>query len=89
MSKQLDEQLDKPKALSLRNAQGEKLVLDDTPADDGTETVIASDEQGNSLTLLEEYSLRKDKVGFGEFSITLLSAAASLAFAALIYIKIL
>ena len=84
----MNEQFDKRKALSLQNARGEKLVLEDKPTDDGTETVVASDEQGNSLTLLEEYSLRKDKVGFGEFSIAFLSAAASLAFAALIYIKI-
>ncbi len=76
--------------LSLRNAQGRELLVgsdapeSSAPAD---ETVIATNEAGNSLTLLEEYALRRQRPSAGEFALSLICAVASLAFAALIYLK--
>lgn len=50
------------------------------------QVVLATDSQGNSLTLLEEYAKRK-KSGVHplEFLLSFAFATASLAFAALIY----
>lgn len=78
----------KRQLLTLRNASGEELVLEDAAAEASpASTVIATDSNGNSLTLLEEYALRKRRTHPAEVVLSFLCAAASLAFAALIYIK--
>lgn len=51
------------------------------------ETVLAAAQDGHSLTLIEEYSMRKQRPTAPEFAFSLLCAAASLAFAALSYIN--
>jgi len=73
-----------PNALSIEDGKGEEVPAPGTEAED--QVVIATDSQGNSLTLLEEYAERKkSRVSPIELAISFACATASLAFAALIY----
>lgn len=80
-----------PQAITLPDARGRKLILESEGASrksaEDVETVIATDEAGGSLTLIEEYSRRKSRPRAAELLLSFLCAAASLAFAALIYFK--
>lgn len=72
--------------LSIQDGRGEELLGNDASEND--QVVLATDSQGNSLTLLEEFAQRKKKrVSPLEFAISFACAAASLAFAALIYLN--
>ncbi|MDQ8187456.1 hypothetical protein [Pelagicoccus sp. SDUM812002] len=71
-------------SLSIEDGKGEEILA--TKSKDDDQVVLATDSQGNSLTLLEEYARRKNsRVGPFEFALSLICATASLAFAALIY----
>lgn len=63
----------------------QEIVIDHEDVDDEDETVLASGSQGGTLTLLEEYSLRKRKPNRVVPVIMLACAVASLAFAYLSY----
>ncbi|EDY81082.1 hypothetical protein VDG1235_699 [Verrucomicrobiia bacterium DG1235] len=70
--------------LSIEDAQGEELL--DWDEEENDQVVIATDARGNSLTLLEEYSQRKKgRISPTELTFSFACAAASLAFAVLIY----
>lgn len=72
--------------LSIEDGRGEE-VLSSNPEGEN-QVVLATDSQGNSLTLLEEYARRKNSgVPLLEFLLSCICATASLAFAALIYIN--
>lgn len=75
--------------LSLRDARGHELVVEarepERPAEG--QTVVATNGEGKSLTLLEEYTLRNQRPGIGQIALSAICAIASLAFAALIYFK--
>lgn len=76
-------------SLSIEDADGEELLGDEFDEDEA-QIVVASDRQGNSLTLLEEYSRRKSaRLSPVEFTISFTCAAASLAFAVLLYLNTL
>lgn len=72
--------------LSIEDALGEELLETDEPRT--ADIVLATDSQGNALTLLEEYSKRKKRrVSPAELALSFACATASLAFAALIYLN--
>ncbi|MBD5778173.1 hypothetical protein IEN85_01515 [Pelagicoccus sp. NFK12] len=71
-------------SLSIEDGEGHEVL--GAKAEDKDQVVLATDSKGNSLTLLEEYALRKkSRVRPIEFGISFVCATASLAFAALIY----
>lgn len=72
-----------------RGILGDELLIETNSNDNkaNIETVLATDHEGNSLTLLEELSLREGKSRPSEFIVAFLCATASLAFASLIYLK--
>lgn len=71
--------------LSLRNPQGGELVVEVTPPPQPEETVLATNTDGKTLTLLEEFALRRQRPSAGQVAISALCAAASIAFATLLY----
>lgn len=73
-----------------KDTRGEELLIesDSNTSEANPETVLATDSEGNSLTLLEELSLREGKSHPLEFVVAFLCAAASIAFASLIYLNI-
>lgn len=65
------------------NTEGETLYVQEEGPIEDEGLVVATNSSGNSLTLLEEYSLRKQKqASFTEFYVALASATVSIAFAA-------
>lgn len=75
---------------SLRNARGEEIVVETPGPDDPaapSETVLATNRKGNSLTLLEEFSVRRKRRELRSVLLSLACAAASVAFAVLTYLK--
>lgn len=56
--------------------------------DEEVETVLASDSSRGSLTLLEEYKMKKTKTDKKSFIVALACAAASLTFAVLSFQKL-
>lgn len=73
--------------LSIENAKGEELRPESSPSEEA-DLVVATDSQGNSLTLLEEYARRREsRVAPAELVLSATCAAASLAFAVLIYLN--
>ncbi len=72
--------------LSIEDGRGEELL--GPQGGDTDQVVLATDSQGNSLTLLEEFAQRKkSRVSPLEFALSFVCATASLAFAALIYLN--
>lgn len=72
--------------LSIENAKGEEILPEGGQPEPG-DLVVATDSQGNSLTLLEEYARRREsRVTPPEFVLSFACATASLAFALLIYL---
>ncbi|MBK1878061.1 hypothetical protein [Pelagicoccus mobilis] len=74
----------RPSALSIEDGKGDEVLPEGQKTEE--QVVIATDSQGNSLTLLEEYAARKkDSISPLELAISITCATASLAFATLIY----
>lgn len=70
--------------LSLKNEESnETLVIESGENDD--ERVLSSNADGSSLTLLEEYSIRKSSNRNRQLAMALVSAATSLFFAFTIF----
>lgn len=80
-----------PQAITTPDGRGRRLILQSEDASKASskdaELVIATDDAGGSLTLIEEYSRRRSRPSISELLLSVLCAAASLAFAALIYFK--
>lgn len=75
-----------PSTLSIEDGHGEELLAPNQ--EETSQVVIATDAQGNSLTLFEEYAQRrKRRISPVELALNFACAAASLAFAALIYLN--
>ncbi len=74
--------------LSLRNPQSEELVVENYPPPlpgQPAETGAATNADGKSLTLLEEFALRRQRPSAAQIAFSALCAAASIAFATLLY----
>lgn len=79
-----EQDIQPPSALSIENGKGEEIHSSGEQNSD--QVVIATDSQGNSLTLLEEFAeRRKQRVSPFQLALSFVCASASLAFAALIY----
>ena len=63
----------------------ESLVIESGDSQDDEEIVLASDGDGGSLTLLEEYSIRKRNSGKWAAIIAFVCAVTSVSFACMIY----
>lgn len=73
-------------SLSIEDGDGAEVLGPEAQTTDPV--VLATDSQGNSLTLLEEYARRREgSVHPIEFILSFICAIASLAFAALIYLN--
>lgn len=69
--------------LSIEDSSGEEVSPKRGEAEQGL--IVAGEQHGHSLTLLEEFSMRRQRPSATELAFSLLCATASLAFAALIY----
>ena len=75
--------------LSIKKDPSEEIVLtsgDEEELED--ETVLASDGQGQTLTLLEEYSMKRGNSNKPAFIVGLVCSAASLTFAYLNFLTL-
>ena len=75
--------------LSIKKDPSEEIVLsteDDDAFED--ETILASDRNGQTLTLLEEYSMKRGNSNRPAFFVGLTCAVASLAFAYLNFLTL-
>lgn len=68
-----------------RPAEGNELVIETGDSEDEEEIILASNANGGSLTLLEEYSIKEKNNGKWATIITFGCAATSLVFAYMIF----
>lgn len=68
-----------------RPAEGNELVIETGDSEDEEEIILASNADGGSLTLLEEYSIKEKNNGKWATIITFGCAATSLVFAYMIF----
>ena len=84
MSHPRQSQDSKPSRLSLKNEESDETLVIESGENTG-EHVLSSNADGSSLTLLEEYSIRKSSNRKKQLAMALVSAAISLFFAFNIY----
>jgi len=68
-----------------RSTVGNELVIETGDSEDEDEIILASNADGGSLTLLEEYSIRENNSGKWAAIMAFGCAATSLAFTYMIY----
>ena len=84
MSHPRQSQDSKPYRLSLKNEESDETLVIES-GENADERVLSSNADGSSLTLLEEYSIRKSSNRKRRLVMALVSAAISLFFAFNIY----